>query len=182
MAEYALSEWTAGTDGLTCPPKQRANCFYLAETKNLSIDLPVFRIELFNHSAPRRRPRPPSAVPTHILLSKRSLNSSVVCAVWAGALCVGVSRAAGALVAARRRTPRLCALLGGLLLPLACLFTSFATQLHQILLSYGCGWESLMKSVTLGNVTMSHRTREPAECLRLSHSTMIGLPRAALEN
>ncbi|GBP92687.1 hypothetical protein EVAR_68289_1 [Eumeta japonica] len=32
-----------------------------------------------------------------------------------------------------------------------------------------------LKSVTLGNVTMSHRTREPAECLRLSHSTMIGL-------
>ncbi|GBP74618.1 hypothetical protein EVAR_98485_1 [Eumeta japonica] len=44
----------------------------------------------------------------------------------------------------------------------------------------GCGWESLMKNVTLGNVTMSHRTRErPAECLAsLSHSTMIGLPRA----
>ncbi|GBP32724.1 hypothetical protein EVAR_18876_1 [Eumeta japonica] len=40
------------------------------------------------------------------------------------------------------------------------------------------------KSVTLGNVTMSHRTRErPAECLAsLSHSTMIGLPRAAREN
>ncbi|GBP65749.1 hypothetical protein EVAR_44394_1 [Eumeta japonica] len=36
-----------------------------------------------------------------------------------------------------------------------------------------------LKSVTLGNVTMSHRTREPAECLAsLSHSTMIGLPRA----
>ncbi|GBP47936.1 hypothetical protein EVAR_31476_1 [Eumeta japonica] len=46
--------------------------------------------------------------------------------------------------------------------------------------SSGCGWESLMKNVTLGNVTMSHRTRErPAECLAsLSHSTMIGLPRA----
>ncbi|GBP35354.1 hypothetical protein EVAR_20727_1 [Eumeta japonica] len=43
-----------------------------------------------------------------------------------------------------------------------------------------CAWESLMKNVTLGNVTMSHRTRErPAECLAsLSHSTMIGLPRA----
>ncbi|GBP19045.1 hypothetical protein EVAR_78515_1 [Eumeta japonica] len=40
-----------------------------------------------------------------------------------------------------------------------------------------CGWESLMKNVTLGNVTMSHRTRERfAECLAsLSHSTMIGL-------
>ncbi|GBP49280.1 hypothetical protein EVAR_102223_1 [Eumeta japonica] len=46
----------------------------------------------------------------------------------------------------------------------------------------GCGWESLMKSVTLGNVTMSHRRERPAECLAsLSHSTMIGLPRAARE-
>ncbi|GBP78901.1 hypothetical protein EVAR_49800_1 [Eumeta japonica] len=33
-----------------------------------------------------------------------------------------------------------------------------------------------MKSVTLGNVTMSHRTRGPPNALRLS-STMIGLPR-----
>lgn len=57
--------------------------------------------------------------------------------VWAGAMCVGVSRAAGALVSGRKRSPRLIALLGGLLLPLACLFTSFATQLHQTLLSYG---------------------------------------------
>ncbi|GBP47985.1 hypothetical protein EVAR_40409_1 [Eumeta japonica] len=33
----------------------------------------------------------------------------------------------------------------------------------------GCGWESLMKSVTLGNVTMSHRTREARRnALRLS--------------
>ncbi|GBP39088.1 hypothetical protein EVAR_27448_1 [Eumeta japonica] len=40
----------------------------------------------------------------------------------------------------------------------------------------GCGWESLMKSVTLGNVTMSHRTREACRmpCVSL-HSTMIGL-------
>ncbi|GBP32628.1 hypothetical protein EVAR_25989_1 [Eumeta japonica] len=38
------------------------------------------------------------------------------------------------------------------------------------------------KGVTLGNVTMSHRTREAPNALRLSHSTMIGLPRAALEN
>ncbi|GBP56545.1 hypothetical protein EVAR_53619_1 [Eumeta japonica] len=32
----------------------------------------------------------------------------------------------------------------------------------------GCGWESLMKSVTLGNVTMSHRTREGRRMPRLS--------------
>ncbi|GBP95688.1 hypothetical protein EVAR_96926_1 [Eumeta japonica] len=37
---------------------------------------------------------------------------------------------------------------------------------------------SLMKSVTLGNVTMSHRTREARQCLASLHSTMIGLPRA----
>ncbi|GBP07430.1 hypothetical protein EVAR_4797_1 [Eumeta japonica] len=41
-----------------------------------------------------------------------------------------------------------------------------------------CGWESLMKNVTPGNVTMSHRTREARQCPALSHSTMIGLPRA----
>ncbi|GBP25098.1 hypothetical protein EVAR_19578_1 [Eumeta japonica] len=46
-----------------------------------------------------------------------------------------------------------------------------------IMLRLGVTYE---KGVTLGNVTMSHRTRErPAECLAsLSHSTMIGLPRA----
>ncbi|XP_041982093.1 monocarboxylate transporter 4-like [Aricia agestis] len=66
----------------------------------------------------------------------RHLGQAADHAVWAGALCLGVSRAAGALVSARR-SPRLAALLGGLLLPLACLFTSFATQLHQTLLSYG---------------------------------------------
>ncbi|GBP91038.1 hypothetical protein EVAR_42577_1 [Eumeta japonica] len=31
---------------------------------------------------------------------------------------------------------------------------------YRYMLCTGCGWESLMKSVTLGNVTMSHRTRE----------------------
>ncbi|GBP71630.1 hypothetical protein EVAR_53113_1 [Eumeta japonica] len=54
------------------------------------------------------------------------------------------------------------------------------THHAEALLRLGVTYE---KGVTLGNVTMSHRTRErPAECLALSHSTMIGLPRAALEN
>ncbi|GBP15575.1 hypothetical protein EVAR_5278_1 [Eumeta japonica] len=55
----------------------------------------------------------------------------------------------------------------------------FASGLQRLRL--GVTYE---KGVTLGNVTMSHRTRErPAECLAsLSHSTMIGLARAALEN
>ncbi|GBP46147.1 hypothetical protein EVAR_26592_1 [Eumeta japonica] len=37
-----------------------------------------------------------------------------------------------------------------------------------------------LKSVTLGNVTMSHRRERPAEW-SLSHSTMIGLPRSTRE-
>ncbi|KAJ8964978.1 hypothetical protein NQ317_006384 [Molorchus minor] len=37
----------------------------------------------------------------------------------------------------RRKSTRLAAFLGGLILSLACLFTSFAVQFHQALLSYG---------------------------------------------
>ncbi|GBP26770.1 hypothetical protein EVAR_95282_1 [Eumeta japonica] len=43
---------------------------------------------------------------------------------------------------------------------------NFKITVKRLLDIKGCGWESLMKNVTLGNVTMSHRTRErPAECL-----------------
>ncbi|KAJ8712329.1 hypothetical protein PYW07_005171 [Mythimna separata] len=86
----------------------------------------------------------------------RHLGPSADHAVWAGAICVGVSRAAGAFAATRRKSPRLVALLGGLLLPLACLFTSFATQLHQTLLSYGvvlgvgCGFVRESAGLVLG--------------------------------
>ena len=37
----------------------------------------------------------------------------------------------------RRKSTRLTAVFGGLVMALACLFTSFAQQLHQVLLSYG---------------------------------------------
>ncbi|GBP19125.1 hypothetical protein EVAR_83438_1 [Eumeta japonica] len=46
-----------------------------------------------------------------------------------------------------------------------------------------CGWESLYENVTLGNVTMSHRTRErPAECLASLPLNYDRSARAALEN
>ncbi|GBP92483.1 hypothetical protein EVAR_67538_1 [Eumeta japonica] len=48
------------------------------------------------------------------------------------------------------------------------------SMLNVIVVAAGSHFES----VTLGNVTMSHRTRGPPNALRLSHSTMIGLPRA----
>ena len=37
----------------------------------------------------------------------------------------------------RRKSTRLVAILGGLITALGCLFTSFATQFHQLLVSYG---------------------------------------------
>ncbi|GBP21575.1 hypothetical protein EVAR_9760_1 [Eumeta japonica] len=56
-------------------------------------------------------------------------------------------------------------------------------QLDDLVSYVGCGWESLMKSVTLGNVTMSHRTRErPAECLASLPLNYDRSARAALEN
>ncbi|GBO98425.1 hypothetical protein EVAR_67978_1 [Eumeta japonica] len=51
-------------------------------------------------------------------------------------------------------------------------------------LSPRCGWESLMKNVTLGNVTMSHRTREARRmpCVSLPLNYDRSAARAALEN
>ncbi|KAI4499087.1 hypothetical protein M0802_005670 [Mischocyttarus mexicanus] len=58
---------------------------------------------------------------------------------WAGALSAAVSRGSAPLVvgACRRGSTRLTAVIGGLVLALASLFTSFALQMHQVLLSYG---------------------------------------------
>ncbi|KOX68613.1 Monocarboxylate transporter 14 [Melipona quadrifasciata] len=58
---------------------------------------------------------------------------------WVGALSTAVSRGSAPLVvgACRRGSTRLTAVIGGLVLALASLFTSFAAELHQVLLSYG---------------------------------------------
>lgn len=60
-------------------------------------------------------------------------------AAWLGALCLCVSFLTAPLIVAvcRRKSTRLAALFGGLITALACLFTSFAVQFHQVLLSYG---------------------------------------------
>ncbi|XP_034950849.1 monocarboxylate transporter 4-like [Chelonus insularis] len=58
---------------------------------------------------------------------------------WVGALSAAVSRGSAPLVvgACRRGSTRLTAVIGGFVLALASLFTSFALQMHQVLLSYG---------------------------------------------
>ncbi|XP_025837038.1 monocarboxylate transporter 2-like [Agrilus planipennis] len=58
---------------------------------------------------------------------------------WMGAMCLSISFLIAPFVVAvsRRKSTRLAAVMGGLLMALACLFTSFAVQFHQALLSYG---------------------------------------------
>ncbi|PNF28100.1 hypothetical protein B7P43_G12256 [Cryptotermes secundus] len=66
-------------------------------------------------------------------------DASPMDAAWLGALCLAVSMLTAPLVVAlcRRKSTRLTAVFGGLVMALACLFTSFAQQLHQVVLSYG---------------------------------------------
>ncbi|XP_060522678.1 monocarboxylate transporter 2-like [Cylas formicarius] len=63
----------------------------------------------------------------------------VMATAWLGALCLCVSFTTSPLIVAicRRKSTRLASVLGGLVLALACLFTSFAVKFHQALLSYG---------------------------------------------
>ncbi|XP_053692970.1 uncharacterized protein LOC128741289 [Sabethes cyaneus] len=58
---------------------------------------------------------------------------------WLGAASWAMSLLAAVIVVAlcRRKSTRLTAVLGGLVLALGILFTSFATQLHQVAFSYG---------------------------------------------
>ncbi|KYN07524.1 Monocarboxylate transporter 14 [Cyphomyrmex costatus] len=85
--------------------------------------------------------------------------------VWAGALSAAISRGSAPLVvgACRRGNTRLTAVIGGLVLALASLFTSFAVQMHQVLLSYGlvlgtgAGLVRETASLVLGNYFRKRR-------------------------
>lgn len=54
-------------------------------------------------------------------------------------MCLGISFISSpfAVAASRRKSTRLAAAFGGLMLALACLFASFAMQFHQAFISYG---------------------------------------------
>ncbi|KAL1455368.1 hypothetical protein WDU94_009467 [Cyamophila willieti] len=77
-----------------------------------------------------------------ILLSftgKRFPTASSTDLGWLGALSMGMSLFASPVIIAfcRRKSTRLTAVMGGLVTALGCLFTSFASQFHQLFLSYG---------------------------------------------
>ena len=58
---------------------------------------------------------------------------------WLGSLSMSVSLFVSPLVIGfcRRKSTRLTAVMGGLVTALGCLFTSFASQFHQLFFSYG---------------------------------------------
>ncbi|KAK2716431.1 monocarboxylate transporter 2-like isoform X2 [Artemia franciscana] len=60
-------------------------------------------------------------------------------AIWICVICLSTSYLLSPLVVAvcRRKSTRLVSIIGGLIMALSCLFSSFATELHQIFLSYG---------------------------------------------
>ncbi|XP_022166266.1 monocarboxylate transporter 10 isoform X2 [Myzus persicae] len=64
---------------------------------------------------------------------------TVVPAGWLGAMSTGVALLLSPVTIAfcRRKSTRLTAVMGGLITALGCLFTSFATQFHQLFFSYG---------------------------------------------
>jgi hypothetical protein len=68
-------------------------------------------------------------------------DSSFTCllAGWLGALSTAVALLVSPVTIAfcRRKSTRVTAVLGGLVTALGCLFTSFASQFHQLFLSYG---------------------------------------------
>ncbi|XP_076371805.1 monocarboxylate transporter 10-like isoform X2 [Tachypleus tridentatus] len=95
-----------------------------------------------------------------------------------GAVCMGAFSTCVALFLSpvivaicRRKSTRLLAVLGGLITALGCLFTSFATQFHQLFLSYGvfvgCGVSMTRDAGTLMIGQYFKRKRELVEIVIL---------------
>ncbi|XP_076623740.1 uncharacterized protein LOC143343082 [Colletes latitarsis] len=76
-----------------------------------------------------------------VLLAPASerFHEDVAHAGWLGAMSTGVALLVSPVTIAfcRRKSTRLTAVLGGLVTALGCLFTSFASQFHQLFFSYG---------------------------------------------
>jgi hypothetical protein len=74
--------------------------------------------------------------------SHEQSSHNIVCSLisgWLGAMSTGVALLVSPVTIAfcRRKSTRVTAVLGGLVTALGCLFTSFASQFHQLFFSYG---------------------------------------------
>ncbi|KAL0117220.1 hypothetical protein PUN28_010218 [Cardiocondyla obscurior] len=75
----------------------------------------------------------------HITAEKMFRHPPLHSAGWLGAMSTGVALLVSPVTIAfcRRKSTRVTAVLGGLVTALGCLFTSFASQFHQLFFSYG---------------------------------------------
>ncbi|OQR73910.1 monocarboxylate transporter 12-like, partial [Tropilaelaps mercedesae] len=93
---------------------------------------------------------------------------------YPGALSLATSTFISPVVVAlcRRRSPRVAAVLGGLLSTLGCLFTSFTTQFHQIFVSWcfvvGIGLGVARETANIVVGSYFKRKRESVELLCLA--------------
>ncbi|XP_026812007.1 monocarboxylate transporter 2 isoform X2 [Rhopalosiphum maidis] len=73
------------------------------------------------------------------IVARNFPHASFGSAGWLGAMSTGVALLLSPVTIAfcRRKSTRLTAVMGGLITALGCLFTSFATQFHQLFFSYG---------------------------------------------
>ncbi|XP_059083393.1 monocarboxylate transporter 2-like isoform X1 [Tigriopus californicus] len=94
-----------------------------------------------------------STISSHLVFVRRIIAGKENDSSWLGALSLSTSLFISPMTIAicRRKSTRLTAVLGGLITALACLFTSFASQFHQLFFSYG-----LMMGIGVG------MTRDPA--------------------
>ena len=71
---------------------------------------------------------------------------------WLGAMSLSVSLLISPMTVAicRRKSTRLTAVMGGLVTALGCLFTSFASQFHQLFFSYGIMIGEWISAIAIG--------------------------------
>lgn len=86
---------------------------------------------------------------------------------WIGVLCFAVSLATAPLIVAfcRRKSTRLTAVFGGLVMALAVLFTSFAQQLHQVFLRYKKQNTPSVGRFRMNDAFLSHTQCDPLRLL-----------------
>lgn len=71
---------------------------------------------------------------SHILFCAKKKKIGIVGSL---SIAIGLMASPVTITLCRRKSTRLLAVIGGLVLTLGCLFTSFAQQYHQVLFSYG---------------------------------------------
>jgi len=113
---------------------------------------------------------------TLLAIQRRWGSHKLIASCWLGGISICVSLLMSPLTIAicRRKSTRITAVVGGLILSLGCLFTSFASQFHQIFFSYGIivgiGVSFVRDTSTLMVAHYFKRKREAVEIVVVSAS------------